>query len=293
MKKLTYALVIFTSILFLGLTFSYNPLMANPTDEFDEEKEVYLNILTVNKEAYKMTKALVGNRHNVEYLFINEKEISEFKINDNVIDNILNMDLFIYNGLGYEPWINEVVDSAKNSSLGIINMSRGIRTITKDLSAQYQENPYYLLGFNEYKIALYNIKTALQERDIKKRSYYEDNYNNLVKELDEFLSKSKEEINSYKDYSIVTNADKFDYLFRDLGIQAIKIKDNKEEISKDEIDKVIFIYDKDNENIDYLKNKMKNEYIYVGLSSEEDTDILTKNVTDIIEAIKIKNNNNG
>ena len=293
MKKLTYALVIFTFILFLGLTFSYNPLMANPTDVLDKEKDVYLNILTVNKEIYKMTKALVGNKHNVEYLFNNEKEVKEFKISDNVIDNILNMDLFIYNGLGYEPWINDIVDSAKNSNVGIINMSRGIRTITKDLSVGYEENPYYLLGFNEYKIALYNIKTALQERDIKNRNYYEENYNKLVKELDEFLSKSKEEIKLYEDYSIVTNTDKFDYLLRELGLQAIKIKDNEEDIDVSKVDKIIFIYDKDNENIDDLKKTMKSEYTYIGLSSEEDTDVLTKNIIDIIEGIKNKSNNNG
>lgn len=293
MKKLTYALVIFTFILFLGLTFSYNPLMANPTDVLDKEKDVYLNILTVNKEIYKMTKALVGNKHNVEYLFNNEKEVKEFKISDNVIDNILNMDLFIYNGLGYEPWINDIVDSAKNSNVGIINMSRGIRTITKDLSVGYEENPYYLLGFNEYKIALYNIKTALQERDIKNRNYYEENYNKLVKELDEFLTKSKEEIKLYEDYSIVTNTDKFDYLLRELGLQAIKIKDNEEDIDVSKVDKIIFIYDKDNENIDDLKKTMKSEYTYIGLSSEEDTDVLTKNIIDIIEVIKNKSNNNG
>ena len=293
MKKLTYALVIFTFILFLGLTFSYNPLMANPTDVLDKEKDVYLNILTVNKEIYKMTKALVGNKHNVEYLFNNEKEVKEFKISDNVIDNILNMDLFIYNGLGYEPWINDIVDSAKNSNVGIINMSRGIRTITKDLSVGYEENPYYLLGFNEYKIALYNIKTALQERDIKNRNYYEENYNKLVKELDEFLTKSKEEIKLYEDYRIVTNTDKFDYLLRELGLQAIKIKDNEEDIDVSKVDKIIFIYDKDNENIDDLKKTMKSEYTYIGLSSEEDTDVLTKNIIDIIEGIKNKSNNNG
>lgn len=293
MKKLTYALVIFTFILFLGLTFSYNPLMANPTDVLDKEKDVYLNILTVNKEIYKMTKTLVGNKHNVEYLFNNEKEVKEFKISDNVIDNILNMDLFIYNGLGYEPWINDIVDSAKNSNVGIINMSRGIRTITKDLSVGYEENPYYLLGFNEYKIALYNIKTALQERDIKNRNYYEENYNKLVKELDEFLTKSKEEIKLYEDYSIVTNTDKFDYLLRELGLQAIKIKDNEEDIDVSKVDKIIFIYDKDNENIDDLKKTMKSEYTYIGLSSEEDTDVLTKNIIDIIEVIKNKSNNNG
>ncbi len=285
MKKLTYTLVIFTSMLFLGLTFSYNPLMANPTDELDTEKETYLNILTVNKEIYKMVKDLVGDKHSVEYLFNNEKEIKEFKINENIINNVLNMDLFIYNGLGYEKWINEVLDASKNSSVGIINASRGIRTITKSLSEENEENPYYLLGFNEYKIALYNIKTSLQERDIKNRSYYEDNYNNLIKVLDEFLNESKEELKDYEDYTIFTNTDKFDYLFRDLGIEANKLKDN-EDIEDDILNNNIFIYDKDIEDLNELKNRMGNEYTYVGLSSEGDSYVLTKNVINIIEALK-------
>ena len=290
MKKLTYVLVIFTSIFFCILTFSYNPLMANPTDELDEEKDTYLNILTVNKEIYKMVKALVGDKHNVEYLFNNEKEIKEFKINENVLDNILNMDLFIYNGLGYEGWMNEVLDDSKNSNVGVINASRGIRPITESLSKENKENPYYLLGFNEYKIALYNIKTALQERDIKNRNYYEDNYNNIIKGLDEFLSKSKEELKLYKDYNIVTNTDKFDYLFRDTGVQVNKLNGDEEEIREDKETKTIFIYDKDNEDLNELKSKMKKEYICVGLSSEEDSNVLTKNITNIIEAIKNKNN---
>ena len=259
MKKLTYALVIFTSILFLGLTFSYNPLMANPTDEFDEEKETFLNILTVNKEQYKITKALVGNKHNVEYLFSNESDMESFEVSDNVKSNILNMDLFIYNGLGYEAWINDVIDSAKNSSIGIINMSRGIRAITRELSDENKENPYYLLGFNEYKIALYNIKTALQERDIINRNYYEENYNTIIEDLDEFLTNSKEELNKHKDYLIVTDSDKFDYLFKDLGIQVKKIKNNEEiknianEIKNS---KIIFIHDNKLGSLDDLKSKI-------------------------------------
>lgn len=284
MKKLTYALVIFTSILFFGLTFSYNPLMANPTDELDEEKDAYLNILAVNKEIYKMVKALVGDKHSVEYLFSSEKGIQDFNINENFINNVLNMDLFIYNGLGYEKWINDILDNSKNSNVGIINVSRGIRPIMKSLSKENEENPYYLLGFNEYKIALYNIKTSLQERDIKNRSYYEDNYKNIVDELDKFLSESKEDLKNYKDYTIFTNTDKFDYLFRDLGIQVNKLKDNKDEV--EEVTKNIFIYDKDIEDLNELKSKMKKEYTYVGLSSEADRNVLTKNVIDIIEALK-------
>lgn len=290
MKKLTYAFLIFTSILFFGLTFSYNPLMANPTNELDEEKDTYLNILTVNKEIYSMVKALTLDNHNVEYLFSNEKEIKDFKVSENIINNISNMDLFIYNGVGYEKRINEIVENSKNSDVGIINASRGIRPITKSLSKENEENPYYLLGFNEYKIALYNIKTSLQEKDIKNRSYYEENYNKIIDELDKFLSDSKEELKKYKNYNIYTNTDKFDYLFRDLGLQVNKLKDNDEEVVEDKLTNNIFIYDNNFEKLDELKSKMKNEYTYVGLSSEGNKDVLIKNVTDIIEALKNKRN---
>ena len=264
--------------------------MANPTNELDEEKDTYLNILTVNKEIYSMVKALTLDNHNVEYLFSNEKEIKDFKVSENIINNILNMDLFIYNGVGYEKWINEIVDNSKNSNVGIINASRGIRTITKSLSKENEENPYYLLGFNEYKIALYNIKTSLQEKDIKNRSYYEENYNKIIDELDKFLSDSKEELKKYKNYNIYTNTDKFDYLFRDLGLQVNKLKDNDEEVVEDKLTNNIFIYDNNFEKLDELKSKMKNEYTYVGLSSEGNKDVLIKNVTDIIEALKNKRN---
>lgn len=286
MKKLTYILVIFTSILFLGLTFSYNPLMANTTDELDEKKEIYLNILTVNKDIYDMTKLIVGEKHNVEYLFKNEKEMTAFKVTDAVLNNINNKDLLLYNGLGYESWINDISNNIKGSDLGVINLSRGIRPLSYELLQSGQENPYYLLGFSEYKIALYNIKMAMQERDIENRSYYEENYNNVIKEIDKFSAKSKEEIKGYKDYTIITNTDKFDYLFRDLGISITKVKDSNDLAYLNDPSKVIFFYDEALEDINNLKSEIKNEYKYIGLSLDNSENVLKSNVNKIIEAIK-------
>lgn len=286
MKKLTYILVIFTSILFLGLTFSYNPLMANTTDELDEKKEIYLNILTVNKDIYDMTKLIVGEKHNVEYLFKNEKEMATFKVTNAVLNNVNNKDLFLYNGLGYESWINDISNNIKGSDLGVINLSRGIRPLTYEILRSGQENPYYLLGFSEYKIALYNIKMAMQERDIENRSYYEENYNNVIKEIDKFSTKSKEEIKDYKDYTIITNTDKFDYLFRDLGINITKVKDSNDLAYLNDSSKVIFFYDEASENINDLKSEIKNEYKYIGLTLDNSENVLESNVNKIIEAIK-------
>lgn len=286
MKKLTYILVIFTSILFLGLTFSYNPLMANTTDELDEKKEIYLNILTANKDIYNMTKLIVGEKHNVEYLFKNEKEMAIFKVTDAVLNNINNKDLFLYNGLGYETWINDISNNIKGSDLGVINLSRGIRPLSYELLQSGQENPYYLLGFSEYKIALYNIKMAMQERDIENRSYYEENYNKVIKEIDKFSTKSKEEVKGYKDYTIITNTDKFDYLFRELGITITKVNDSNDLAYLNYTSKVIFFYDEDLEDINDLKSEIRNDYKYIGLSLDNSENVLKANVNKIIEAIK-------
>ena len=79
-------------------------------------------------------------------------------------------------------------------------------------------------------------------------------------------------------------------LDEDILNQVNKLKDNDEEVVEDKLTNNIFIYDNNFEKLDELKSKMKNEYTYVGLSSEGNKDVLIKNVTDIIEALKNKRN---
>ncbi|GAB6169270.1 metal ABC transporter substrate-binding protein [Clostridium carnis] len=246
MKKLTYALVMVTAILFLGLGTISSPLLANTTNEFDEEKDTFLNIVTVNKVQYYMVKSIVGERHNVEYLVKNEEEIKKFKYNENVISNISNMDLFIYTGFGYEPWVNNLIDKLQKGNVGIINMGRGIRPLSYEINKEGKENPYYSLGMNEYKVALYNIKSAIQDKDIKNRELYEKNYNEIINNMDTLSKEIKSNINKFKDITVLTDTDVFDYLLKDYGVSTIKIS-NEEELlkliqdKKINLDKAIFI----------------------------------------------------
>lgn len=290
MKKLTYILVIFTLILFVGLNYFYSPLMATPTNKFDEEKDTFLNIMTTNKSQYEMVKALTKDKHNIDYLAKSENEISSFKINDNIVKNISNMDLLIYNGLGYEKWIDDLINKSKSSNLGIINISKGIVPLLKELSNNKEENPYYLFGLNEYKISLYNIKISLQEKDIKNRNYYEENYNEKVKAMEELYENAKKEIIKYEDIIVFVDSDRLDYLFRDLNIKVEKLtKDNIDKISLDysmKEDKVIYFHDKQEEDIlDKSKLKIKN-LKGIELESEVSEEVLKNNMKLIIESIK-------
>lgn len=289
MKKLTYILVIFTLIFFVGLNYIYSPLMAIPTDKVNEEKDKHLNIMTVNKSQYEMVKALTKDKHNVEYLSENEDEVNFFKINDEIVKKISNMDLLIYNGLGYEKWIYDLISKSKSQSLGIINLSKGIRPLLKELSNNKEENPYYLFGLNEYKIALYNIKIALQEKDIKNRDYYEENYNEKVKETEELYEKAKEEISKYDNSIAIVDSDRLDYLLRDLNIEKIKVnKDNIDEIYTNYLkseNKSIYFHDKKEDKIDTNKLNVEN-LKYIELDTEMSDEALKSNIKLIIEMIK-------
>nr|WP_279289618.1 zinc ABC transporter substrate-binding protein [Clostridium gasigenes] len=233
-------------ILFLGLGFFQSPLLANTENEIEAGEEVLLNITTVNKNQYSMVKSIVLNKHNVEYLSENESEIYKFKYNEDIINNISGRDLFIYSGINNEPWVNDFIAELKKGDLGIINMSRGIKTLTYENG---DENPYYWLGINEYKIALYNVKSAIQEKDPKNKSYYEENYTNVINKIEESAKEVKLELEKYKDYTILTNTNTFDYLLKDLGLTSVNVKKEVtrkilEEKKLDE-NKIIFVKEKD------------------------------------------------
>lgn len=251
-------------MLFLGLVFFQRPLLANTENGVEGIEDSPLNITTVNKNQYFMVKSIVLDKHNVEYLSDNEKEIYNFKYNEDIINNISGRDLFIYSGMNNEPWINEFIGKLKKGDLGIINMSRGIKTLTYEKNGVVSENPYYWLGINEYKIALYNIKSAIQEKDPKNKNYYEENYTNVISYIEEYVEDIKMELEKYKDYTILTNTNTFDYLLKDLGLMKIMIEDEitRSVLLEKNLDenKIIFIEEKNiMENPRKLESKIDNE----------------------------------
>lgn len=246
-------------MLFVGLGIFSSPLLANTTKE--EGKDQYLNITTVNKGQYEMVKSIVLDKHNVQYMLKKEEDIINFEYTQNTIDNISNMDLFIYNGIGFEPWINNFIDKLNKGSLGIINMSRGIRSLSYEQNGQVGENPYYVLSKDNYEVALYNIKQSIIEKDPKYKEFYEENYNNALKEIEEKQNLIKANLSTYSGYTIITDTDSFDYLFRDLGINTIKLKDKtvNKIIEENNINPKKVIYIKDENPIVKTKAQLEQE----------------------------------
>ncbi|EKQ55033.1 MULTISPECIES: zinc ABC transporter substrate-binding protein [unclassified Clostridium] len=251
MKKITFAMVIITIALSLGMSLFSSPLLANTENNKTESRDKYLNIITVCKPQYDMVKKIIKEKNNAEYMFTNDKDISEFKYSEDVLNNISNMDLFIYSGTSFEPWTNSFIDELKKGNLGIINLSRGIKLLNYTNAGSTKENPYYFEGAEEYKIALYNVKSAIQDRDPQNRDYYEENYNEAIKEFDKNMKLYEDKLKSLSDYKFITLNNDFDYLTKSLNLNTIMLDNHElsEFIKLNNLDskKVIIIVDGETE----------------------------------------------
>ncbi len=203
------------------------------------EAEVSLRIETTNKLLYYMVKDIVKDKHNVEYMMVNETDQWKFDYTDDSLSNISNKDLFIYLGGGFEPWIDGFVSKLKKGSLSIVNSSRGIKLISSDVPKKYGDvtlnnNPYYWMDLSYYEIALSNIKNAIQEKDPKNRSLYEENFEAAIKKIDDIDKKFSDAIADYKNFTFITVDDSLDYFLKYEGIKALKLSsENIDDVKKD------------------------------------------------------------
>ena len=294
MKKITFVMVLITITLSFGMSIFSSPLLANTENNKSnnngtENRSKYLNIITVNKPQYEMVKKIVKDKHNVDYMFTDEKDINDFKYSQEVLDNVSNMDLFIYSGTTFEPWTNTFINELKKGSLGIISLSRGIRTLNYDSNGISKENPYYFGGIEEYKIALYNVKAAIQDRDPQNRDYYEENYKKAIDEFEKQLKQYKDKLEKLKGYTFVTLDGGFEYITKSLGLNTIKLDNHElsEFMKLNNLDsaKTIIIDDGENPStLDLSKYNTVRLWKYYGEMSFDD--LIVYNVNELCGQVK-------
>lgn len=254
MKKLTAAMLIITAAFFLGLGGVSKTLMADASTDENINKGAHLDIITLNKPQYEAVKSLVLDKHNVECMFKNNNEMKKFKYDEKTIKDISSKNLLFYLGVGNEnASVSDMISKLDKSNLGVINLSRGIRELRYKDKDKDVQNSYYYLGIPEYKIMLYNIKSALQEKDPVNRGYYEENYNKVVEDIDKLKDNFINECKDLNKYNFILEDNNLEYFFRGLGIEYSvlpKDKDLKNYIKENKLDtkNLIFVQDKKSKN---------------------------------------------
>jgi len=225
MKKITFGMLIINLIAFIVLSIYPKMTLSSKANESTKLREPFFNIMTSNKSVYLMVNELVKDKHNVEYLAKDQEEIKSFTFDEDVINNISNMDLFIYTGKNFEPWATDLISDLKKDKVSVVDISRGTKVLTVEGG---NENPYYWMDFENYKIALFNIKNELQAYDPNNKEYYETKYiNSKVQALDnnkiDKLIKSKAH-NKIVLYSDDKQIDKYRETLELNNVHLIKVK---------------------------------------------------------------------
>jgi zinc/manganese transport system substrate-binding protein len=277
-----------------------NKIEEKPVVQETIEKELSLNIVATNKLLYNMVKDIIGDRHSLDYMFTSKDKLWNFNYTEDSISNISRKDLFFYWDSGIEPWDTDFIDKLTKNKVGNVSVSRGVKFITLAREVKYKEitlkdNPYFWLSIDDYKIAMLNIKNAIQDKDTKDRDLYEKNFSKAIKEVEDYQKKLKEAADKLKDYTFVVDGDELDYFTSYYGFKTLKInnygliltakqtEDNKKVEEKfKEAKNVVFLYDEEGEfkSNEVLINKynLKTSNIIVIKDDIKYIDILANNL---------------
>lgn len=207
MKKITFGLVIINFLIFIGLLIFPQTVVSSKADHISKTRQPYMNIIASNKPAYLMIKGLVKDRHNVEFLLKSQEEIKNFKFTEDTVNNISKMNLFVYTSVVFEPWTESLINKLDKSKTGIIDLSRGTKSMVDSSGNQI---PYCLMDFENYKIALFNMKNELEIDDYNSKSFYEDNYNAVIKKFED---------NNLKNLQAIKSIESVDFYFAEYSVE--------------------------------------------------------------------------
>lgn len=256
-------------------------ISSNESVKMETKKDIDLNIVTTDKLLYSMAKNIVGDRHSVEYMFKNRERELSFQFSEDSLNNIAKKDLFIYMGAGLEPWINDFIDKLNKNKVGVINVSRGVKLLSYNKVVKYKDttlkdNPYYLSNLDNYKIALMNIKNAIQDRDPKNRDIYEKNFSQALKTLENYQKDLKAARDNLTGYTFIVVEDELSYFVKYNDFKVLDINNDKNTVKIMPVDKTA--------KAD-LESKLKdNKKLVILYNSDE----VLKNNEDVIKSYNIK-----
>lgn len=141
--------------------------------------------------------------------------------------NINKAQLFVYNGLGMEGWVDKVTNVITNKALIIVDASKGCDIIKGNAKSQElgQYDPHIWLSLKEAKTQSFNIKEALVKLDPNNKEFYSKNYRTFAAQLEDTYNEYNKKFSILENKNFVTGHAAFGYLCRDFGLKQNSIED--------------------------------------------------------------------
>ncbi|WP_052045174.1 metal ABC transporter substrate-binding protein [Caloranaerobacter azorensis] len=174
-----------------------------------------------------------------------------------------NADVFIYNGVMMEPWVDKLLDTIDNKKLIVVKASENVELLkVQDYITHGHEEKNHHHGEYDPHVWLdpiramkqaENIKNAFIKADYKKKDFYEKNFKEFVEKLKALDEEYRHKLSKVKNREIVVSHAAFGYMAKRYGLIQIPIRglNPKEEPSAAKLSEIA----------DIMKDK-KIKYIY-------------------------------
>lgn len=170
--------------------------------------------------------AVGGDKVEVTTLVPEGVEAHDFEPKPRDIEMLTKAQIFTYNGVGMEGWLDKVLQTVSSKKdLIIVDSSEGAKLINldheKDTEGDHDHgeyDPHLWLSLKEAKVQALNIKDALIKADEKSKDYYEKNYAEFAGKLDDLYDEYKKKFDALPNKNFVTGHTAFAYLCRDFGL---------------------------------------------------------------------------
>lgn len=156
-------------------------------------------------------------------------EPHDFELTTKDMKALSNADVFVYSGLGMEPWADQAIQSANNKKLLAVEASKGIKAITNtdedEIKEHGQYDPHCWLGLNEAQIEVQNIADGLAKADPKNADFYQKNAKDYIAQLKALHDQYAGKFARVQKKHFVTGHAAFAYLCRDFGLTQNSVED--------------------------------------------------------------------
>ncbi|WFD11630.1 metal ABC transporter solute-binding protein, Zn/Mn family [Tepidibacter hydrothermalis] len=249
-SKVLIFFAVILSIFIISVNKSKTIQTSNEVLRQEDKIKVYTTIYPM----YEFSKNIGKDKIDLRIMVPNSTKINQFKPNEEIIEDLNESDVLIYNGS--EPWIDNIINSISNDKLIIVKACDGIKTIENEKrNFNMCLNPLNAVGQSN------NIKNAFIKADNKNKKFYEKNYNLFKRELIKLDNLYSKEINKLSKKNILVSSNAFSYIANRYNLNQIDISDMSKQgdldkfINDNEI-KYIFSENKIDKNLEKISKKL-------------------------------------
>ena len=201
------------------------------TDQ-ESNKNGKIAIYTTLYPLHDFAGKIAGDRAVVENIVPPGVEPHDFEPSVKDMRMLNEADLLIYNGAGFEAWVEKTASALNNKKLRVVEASKNIDLLHEQKETSHKEDehdhhggydPHIWLDPNRAKLQAKAIKEALAEIDPEHRDIYEANYQHLVQQFDGLDVSLKDLRDHVQKTEVVVSHSSFGYLTNTYGLEQISI----------------------------------------------------------------------